>query len=58
MVELEDVDCGPDRALAFTAMALAASVGSAQNVQRTIENIDPVAQTIVVDRNVYQMPDR
>ncbi len=36
-------------------MALAASVASAQNVQGTIENIDPVAQTIVVDGNVYQI---
>ena len=32
-----------------TALALAASIASAQNVQGTVENIDPGAKTIVVD---------
>ena len=40
-----------------TALAFAAGVASAQNAQGTIENIDPVAKTIVVDGQVYQMPD-
>ncbi len=40
-----------------TAMALAASIASAQNVQGTIENIDPVANSIVVDGKVYQMDE-
>lgn len=40
-----------------TALAFAASTASAQNVQGTIEEIDPVAKTIIVDGEVYQMPD-
>jgi hypothetical protein len=40
-----------------TAVAFAASVASAQNVQGTIEEIDPVGKSIVVDGKVYQMPD-
>lgn len=39
------------------ALALAAGVASAQNAQGTIEQIDPVAKTIIVDGEVYQMPD-
>jgi PDZ domain-containing secreted protein len=30
---------------------------SAQNVQGTVENIDPAAKTIVVDGRTYQMPE-
>jgi hypothetical protein len=40
-----------------TALALAASIASAQNVQGTVENIDPGAKTIVVDGRTYQMPE-
>lgn len=40
-----------------TALAFAASTASAQNVQGTIEEIDPVAKTIIVDGEVYEMPD-
>ena len=40
-----------------TAVAFAAGVASAQNVQGTIEEIDPVAKSIIVDGEVYQMPD-
>jgi hypothetical protein len=42
------------------AIAFAAGIASAQtpNVQGgTIEQIDPVAKTIVVEGKVYQMPD-
>ncbi len=39
------------------AIAFAASIASAQNAQGTIEEIDPVAKTIIVDGEVYQMPD-
>ena len=38
-------------------IAFAASIASAQDVQGTIEEIDPVAKTITVDGEVYQMPD-
>jgi hypothetical protein len=40
-----------------TAVAFAASIASAQNAQGTIEEIDPVAKTIIVDGEVYRMPD-
>jgi hypothetical protein len=40
-----------------TAIAFAASIASAQSVEGTIENIDPVAKTIVVDGKAYQMAD-
>lgn len=40
-----------------TAVAFAASMASADNVQGTVEKIDPVAKSIVVDGAVYQMPD-
>jgi hypothetical protein len=40
-----------------TALVLAASIASAQNVQGTVENIDPAAKTIVVDGRTYQMPE-
>jgi hypothetical protein len=39
------------------AVAFAASSASAGNVQGTIENIDPVARTILVDGKVYQIPE-
>ena len=39
------------------AIAGAASIASAQNVQGTVEEIDPVAKTIIVDGDVFQMPD-
>jgi PDZ domain-containing secreted protein len=40
-----------------TAVAFAASIASAQNAQGMIEEIDPVAKTIIVDGEVYRMPD-
>jgi Protein of unknown function (DUF1344) len=43
-----------------TAIAFGAGIASAQdqNVRGgTIEDIDPVAETIVVDGKAYQMPD-
>jgi Protein of unknown function (DUF1344) len=43
-----------------TAIAVGAGIASAQdqNVQGgTIEDIDPAAETIVVDGKTYQMPD-
>jgi hypothetical protein len=39
------------------AIAVAASIASAQSVQGTIENIDPVAKSIVVDDKVYQIDE-
>lgn len=39
------------------AIAVAASIASAQSVQGTIEKIDPVAKSILVDDNVYQMDE-
>jgi hypothetical protein len=39
------------------AIAFAASIANAQTAQGTIEEIDPVAKTIIVDGEVYQMPD-
>jgi hypothetical protein len=43
-----------------TAMAFGAGIASAQNQNvesGTVENIDPVAKTIVVEGQTYQMPD-
>ena len=37
------------------AIAVAAGVASAQSVEGTIENIDPIAKSIVVDGKVYQI---
>jgi Protein of unknown function (DUF1344) len=39
------------------AIAVAAGTASAQSVQGTIEEIDPVAKSILVDGNVYQMDE-
>ena len=40
-----------------SALAFAASTARAGDVQGTIEEIDPVAKSIIVDGEVYQMPD-
>jgi hypothetical protein len=39
------------------AVALAAGVASAQDVQGTISEIDPIAKSITVDGQSYRMPD-